>query len=242
MEVRIGWLFILPGVTQAFQRAGIIEQSLFVIFRGGCERCRRKICQTYLLWRPGALAHVLAALEQLEDLLYCRLLLLELLHLQALTAPPGLLDELLVRLLDELNVLDAQLLTDDVEITNWVDVTLDVDDLGVVETPHDLEDGIDGADVRQEGITKTGTGGGASRQTSNVIDSQVGGDDGFGLVVLHQPVEALVRHNDACLLGVNGGIWEIGRVTQRALGDGLEQCRLADVCKANLATTVNVRT
>jgi hypothetical protein len=102
-----------------------------------------------------------------------------------LTTPSGFLDELLVRLLNELNVFDAQFLADDVEVTDWVNVALNVDNLGVVKTSHDLENGIDSSDVRQEGISETSAGGSASRQASDVIDSQVGRDDGLGLVVLH---------------------------------------------------------
>jgi hypothetical protein len=69
------------------------------------------------------------------------------------------------------------------------------------------------------------------------------------VVLLAQPVEALIGDDDASLLGVNGGIGEVlatasatvvlssaprveayGRVAQVALGDGLEQCGFADVC------------
>lgn len=158
------------------------------------------------------------------------MLLLELLHLQTLTASPCLLLKSNECLLSELNVFQAQLLGDDVQVTDRVNVTLNVDDLGVVEASDYLEDGIDGTDVRQEGVTETGTSGGTARQTSNIVDGQVGRNDRLGLVVLYQPVEALIWDNDARLFWVDGGIWEVGGVTKRALGDGLEQSRLADVC------------
>jgi hypothetical protein len=52
--------------------------------------------------------------------------------------------------------------------------------------------------------------------------------------VLAEPVEPLIGDNDAGLFGVNGGIGEVGRVTQRGLGDRLEERRLADIGKTNL--------
>jgi len=59
-----------------------------------------------LLWRPVTFSDILSILEHSQDLLDAGLLLLELLHLQALTTAPGLLDELLQRLLNELDVLE----------------------------------------------------------------------------------------------------------------------------------------
>lgn len=188
----------------------------------------------YLLRGPVTLADIVTGLQELQDLGNGRLLLLQLLHLERLTTTAGLLVQSLVRLLDELDILDAQLLADDGQITAGVDVTLNVDDLGIVETTHDLEDGIDGADVRQESVTQTGTGGGTTGQTGDIVHGQVGGHLGLGLVVLAQPVEAVIGDDDAGFFGVNGGIGEVGRVTQRGLGDGLEEGGFADVGKTDL--------
>lgn len=52
--------------------------------------------------------------------------------------------------------------------------------------------------------------------------------------MLAQPIIALIRHDDACLLRVDGRVGEVGRVTERALGDGLEQSRLANVGETDL--------
>jgi hypothetical protein len=112
---------------------------------------------TYLLGCPVVLANILAVLQPRQDLFNSGLLLLPLPHLKTLASLTRLLLLVLERLLDELDILETQLLTDDVKIAGWVDVTLDVDDLGIVETPHDLEDGIDSADVGQEGVAKTST-------------------------------------------------------------------------------------
>ena len=195
---------------------------------------------TYLLWAPVALADVLAILQHGEDLLDSSLLLLELLHLQRLATASCLLDEVLERLLDKLDVLETELLADDVQVTDWVDIALDVNNLGVVKASHDLEDGIDSANVRQEGVTKTSTGRGTARQTGDIVDGQVGRHPRLGVVHLAEVIEAVVRDENASLLGVDGGIGEVGRVTKRALGDGLEESGFTNVGKADLAFTVNM--
>jgi hypothetical protein len=201
---------------------------------------RGEIGCTYLLWAPFALADVLAILQHSKNLLDGSLLLLELLHLKRLATTSCLLDEVLERLLCELNVLETKLLADDVQVTDGVNVTLNVNDLGVVEASHDLEDGIDGADVRQEGVTKTSTSRGTACQTGNIVDSQVGGHPRLGVVHFAEVIEAVVRDENARLLGVNGGIGEVGGVTKRALGDGLEESGFTNVGKADLAFTVNM--
>lgn len=118
---------------------------------------QKQKASTYLLGTPGALADLLAVPEVGQDLLDRGLLLLPLLHLKTLTTLAGLLLLVLEGLLNELNVLESQLLADDIEITCWVDITLDVDNLGIIEATNDLEDGIDGANVRQEGVAETGS-------------------------------------------------------------------------------------
>jgi hypothetical protein len=112
-----------------------------------------------------------------------------------------------------------------------------VDNLGIIEAAHHLEDGINSTDVRQERVTQTGTSRGTTGQTGNIVDSQVGGNLRLGLVVVDEPVVPLIGNNDAGLFGVNGGIGEVGRVTQRGLGDGLEESGFADVGKTNLESS-----
>ena len=167
--------------------------------------------QTYLLGGPDALADILAVLEPGQNLLNRGLLFPGLLLLKTLTALAGDLLLGLESLLDKLDILEAQLLADDVEITRRVHVTLDVDDLGIIEAADDLEDGIDGADVRQEGVAQTGTSRGTTGQAGDVVDSQVGRDLGLGLVLVAQPVEAVIGNDDARLLGLNGGVGKVLR-------------------------------
>lgn len=123
-----------------------------------------------LLWRPITMTHILALLQHRNNLLNRRLLLLQLLNLQALPPLPRQLLNRLQRLLRKFNILDAQLLGDDVQISSWVDVALNVDDLGVVEAADDLENGIDGADVRQEGVAESLALGRAAGEAGDVVD------------------------------------------------------------------------
>ena len=152
---------------------------------------------------------VLAVLKQSENLLGGSFLLLELLHLKRLATTASLLLQVLKSLLNELDILDTELLADNLKITDGVDITLDVNDLGIIETSDDLEDGIDGADVGQESVSETSTSGGTTGQTSNVVDGKMSRNSRLGVVVLAQPVVTLIGNNDAGLLRVNSGVGEV---------------------------------
>lgn len=228
--------------NEGTQRAGLISSKALIHHdrsRGGQDasgRGKREEFATYLLGAPITLADVIAILQELQNLSSSGLLFLELLHLQRLSTTASLLAEGFESLLDELHILDTELLADDVQITARVDITLDVDNLSIIEAANHLEDGIDSADVRQEGVTQSSTSRGTTGQTGNIVDGQVGRNLGLGLVMLAEPVEPLIGDDNAGLLGVNGGIGEVGRVTQGGLSDRLEECRLADVGKTNLKT------
>jgi len=129
---------------------------------------------SYLLGTPVTLAHILAVLQPGQDLLYRFLLLPGLLLLKTLAALAGLLLLHLERLFDELDVLEPELFGNDVEVTGGVDISLNVDDLGIVEAADDLKDGIDGTDMRQESVAQTSASGRATGQTCDIVDGQVG--------------------------------------------------------------------
>jgi hypothetical protein len=88
--------------------------------------------------------------------------------------------------------------------------------------------------VGKESISQTSTSRGTAGQTGDIIHGQVGGNLRLGLVVFAKPVESLIRDDDTSLFGVDSGIGEVGRVTQRRLGDGLEERRLADIGQTDL--------
>jgi hypothetical protein len=117
-----------------------------VLGRGWVGRGNRKR-NSYLLGTPVTLAHILAVLQPGQDLLYRLLLFPGLLLLETLAALAGFLLLHLKRLLDELDVLEPKLFSNDVKVTCGVDISLDVNDLCVVKATDDLEDGIDGTNM-----------------------------------------------------------------------------------------------
>lgn len=199
---------------------------------GGEQHGRKRIA--YLFGSPVALSDILPILEPVQNLHNGSLLFFCALLLQTLATNSALLPLRLESLLCELDILQPQLLGNDVQVTHWVDVTLDVNDLSIIEAPYNLENGIDRTDVRQEGVTQTSTSRRTTGQSRDIVDGQVGGDSGLGVVFLAQPVVPRVWDNDAGLFWVDGGIGKVGWVTKVALGDGLEEGGFADVCKANL--------
>ena len=55
--------------------------------------------------------------------------------------------ELFNLLFDPFDILQSQFGRDDLHISTWVDITLDVNDLGIVKRTNDLEDTVDGSDM-----------------------------------------------------------------------------------------------
>lgn len=88
---------------------------------------------------------------------------------------------------NELLVLETKLVVDGLEILDRVNLTVNVDNIDLIESTADVEDGIDGTDVGQESVTKSLSGRGALHQTSNIDHSQPGGNLLLGSVVLGEP-------------------------------------------------------
>lgn len=76
---------------------------------------------------------------------------------------------------------------DGLKILDGVNLTVDVDNIGLIESTADVEDGINGTDVGQESVTESLSGRGALHQTSNIDHSQPGGDLLIRSVVLGEP-------------------------------------------------------
>jgi hypothetical protein len=112
-------------------------------------------------------------------------------------------------LLDELDVLNPQLITDDIQVTDRIDVTLNVNDFSVVEASDNLENSVHSPNMRQESVSKTSSCRGTARETSDIVDGQIGRDLRLWLVLLDKPIESLIGNDDAGLLRIDGGIREI---------------------------------
>lgn len=172
-------------------------------------KAERKKSFSYLLGAPVALADILAIVEPGKNLLKRSLILDGLLLLQTLTTHTGFLLLVLESLFSELDILESELLADDVKITGGVHVTLNVNDLGVIEATNNLEDGIDSANVRQKRVSKTSASGRTASETGNIVYGQIGGDNRLGLVLLNEPVEPFIGNDDTSFLGIDSGIGEV---------------------------------
>ena len=182
-------MFLISGCTlrlsEALSTSWDYQASWPFVIITGEEREEENVRKrTYLFGRPVALSDISAVIQESKDLLNTSLFLEKFLHLQTLTTSSGKFLDSLKTLLGELNILDTQLLTDDGQISDWVDVSLYVNDFGIVETSYDLEDSIDGTNVGQESISKTSTSRGTSSQPSNIINGEMCRDSGFGVVFL----------------------------------------------------------
>ena len=176
----------------------------FVIITGEERKEKNVRKRTYLFWRPVALSDISAVIQESKDLLDASLFLEKFLHLETLATSPCELLDGLKTLLCELNILDAQLLADDGQISDWINISLYVNDFGIVETSYDLEDSIDGTNVGQESISKTSTRRSTSCQTSNIINSEMCRDSRFWVVFLAEPLISLIRDEDTRLFGLDG--------------------------------------
>jgi len=203
-------------IVANIRRAGIRSGAwpFVIIDRGWVYLVERgEASKTHLLGAPCALAHVLAVLEPGENPLDQGLFFPGLLLLQTLAALPCLLFLGIEGLFHKLNVLEAELLADDVQIPRWIHIPFDVDDFCIVEAADNLKDGIHGTDMGQKFVAKAGAGGRAPGQAGNVEHGKVGGNAGLWAELAAQPVKAGIRDNDPSLLGVNGSIGEVLRAT-----------------------------
>jgi hypothetical protein len=95
------------------------------------------------------------------------LLLLGLFSQTVAPQTPARLLEIVQSLLHPLDILQPQLCLDDFHVTEGVHITLNVNDFRVVKRTDNLEDSIDGTDVRQERVTETSSGRCALSVTTN---------------------------------------------------------------------------
>lgn len=183
-NVQKGFLLILPLRENLMRHSkSWVISSKALIHHAMLALRWKEIKATYLFRRPVTVSNVLALLQKLKDLGSCCLVFSELLHLQGLPPTSRLFAKGLESLLNELDILDPKLFADDCQIADRVDITLDVNNLGIIEAANDLENGVDSTDVRQESITKASTSRGSTGQTGNIIDGQVRRNARLGLVL-----------------------------------------------------------
>lgn len=106
----------------------------------------------YLLGSPILLSHIFTIFEPCKNLFDSRFLLFQFFHFETLPASPRLLLQVFKSFLNELYIFDSKLLADYIEISDRINVSFNMDDLGIIETANNLEDGINGPDMRKEGV------------------------------------------------------------------------------------------
>mmetsp|Transcript_35449 Transcript_35449/g.59741 ORF Transcript_35449/g.59741 Transcript_35449/m.59741 type:complete len:239 (-) Transcript_35449:146-862(-) len=150
-----------------------------------------------------ARAHLLARLQPVHHLVYGFELLLHLLLHDGCGRAGGILLHGVQLVVHELQILDAQLRGDDLNVLNGVHAVLHMDDFGIFKRTHDVDDAIHGLNVRQEVVPKPRTVRRAFDEAGDVDNLEVGADDALGLILFHEPFKAVVRHADARRVGFN---------------------------------------
>lgn len=120
---------------------------------------------------------------------------IELLLMVLLELAPSSLLECLQRVDVSLNlrlIFLPELPCDDVQILDGINPVLHVNDIRVFETPANVENAVDGTDIRQECITQARTLAGALDEPGNVDHLEKRGHLALGLVHALQPVETLI--------------------------------------------------
>lgn len=95
---------------------------------------------------------------------------------------------------DERDILQSQLVVDDLDISDGVDLALDVGDVFILEQTQHVEDSIAAGDVREESISETLTFVSALDESGNVDDVQISGNLRLWLVILAQHIESRDFH------------------------------------------------
>jgi hypothetical protein len=122
---------------------------------------------------------------------------------------------------------------DDLDVADGIDRAGDVMDIGILKAAHDLDDGIDLADVAEELVAEPFTGAGAFDESGDVHKLDGGRHELLGTGELAQGREARIRHRDDAHIRVDGTKWVIGSLRLLRLGDGIKERGFADVGKTD---------
>ena len=136
-------------------------------------------------------------------------------------------------LVDEDEILLAELEGDRLEVTNRINRLLNVLNIGVLEGADHVEDTVDGANVGEELVAEASALRGAADEAGDIPDLQVGGVLGGRVPHVAEVVVALVGDGAAGLVGVNGAEGEVLRLSEGGLREEVEERGLANVGKAN---------
>ena len=142
------------------------------------------------------------------------------------------LRELHDALLDDLEVSEAELRLDDVDVAQRVDAALDMRDVRIDEAAHDVCNGIDLADVLEEFIAEALALGRALDEASDVDEAHGGRCRLLRVVEFMQDLEARVWYGDDADIRLDRAEREV-RGLCAGFRDGIEKRALADVRQAD---------
>ncbi|KAH3666022.1 hypothetical protein OGAPHI_004211 [Ogataea philodendri] len=182
---------------------------------------------------PGLVGNSLAILEKLDDSLDQNSLLFLLLNLQRLTTSLGDFVDTFQVTLGKINILESQLVGNNLQISGRVNISLNVDDVCVIETSNHLVNGINSTDIGQESVTKTFSSSSTFSQTSNIVDGDVSWNFLRWLVHFVELVKTLRRNNHSGLFRLDRSKGVVGRVSKWASSDGLEKGGLTNIGQSN---------
>ena len=151
------------------------------------------------------------------------------LGLGLLVAALRLLLGLVDPLLDGVEVREDELGRHDLDVPDRVDRAHRVDDVGILEAAHDVDDRVHLADVREELVAEALALAGAGDEAGDVHELDRRGDDDPGLRDLLQDREAVVGHRHDPDVGIDGAERIVGRLGLPRAGEGVEEGGLAHV-------------
>src|SRR5690606_35291347 len=134
--------------------------------------------------------------------------------------------------LGDLEIGEYQFRLDGLDVAYRVDRPFDVGDVGIVEAPHHLEDGVDGPDVAEELIAQPLPLAGSPHQPGDVDDLDHRRHHPLGLDDRIDGGQALVGNRDHADVGLDGGEWVVGGLDVGG-GQRVEESGLADVGQAH---------
>ena len=151
---------------------------------------------------------------------------------EALVAALGVFLRLVNAAVDHFQVCHNELGVDDFNVAQRVGRALDVGDVGVFKTAHDMDNRVAAADVGQELVAQTFALRCALHETCNVDKLNDGRGELLRVMLVAQPLEPLVRHGHDADVGVDGAEGVVVR-RDAGVGDGIEKRGFADIRQAN---------
>ena len=119
------------------------------------------------------------------------------------------------------------------DIGDRIDAALDMGHVGILETAHHMDDGVDLADIAQKLVAEPLAFRGAAHQAGDVDEGEPRRHDNRRLGQRRQRIEPAVRHRNLADIRLDGAERIIRRLRRRSFGQRIEERRLADIRQAD---------